>query len=106
MLRRERLVEDAPFYTDRLAMEYALVGAERGRLIIYYARLDYKFMVYDLWFNDLDAVRAEMRRRLDLLEAGAPVRDLPPCEPDWVIRLCEFGEACACREAVSLSGSQ
>ncbi len=98
MLLRERLVVDAPYYTDRLAMECALAGSEKGRLIVYYARLADKFMVYDIWFRDLDAVRAEMQRRLDLLEGGEPAAALPMCEPDWMSRVCDFGEACACRE--------
>jgi len=98
LLLRERLVVDAPYYTDRLAMECALAGVERGRLIVYYARLDDKFMVYDIWFKDLDGVRVEMQKRLALLIGGAPVKDLPRCEPDWMTRLCDFGDACACRE--------
>jgi hypothetical protein len=100
MYLRDRLHTDAPYYIDRLAFECAVMGSERGRLIIYYsAQPDDKFMVYDIWFRNLEAIGAEMRRRLALLESGAPTSELPPCEPDWMAKLCNFGERCACRGA-------
>ncbi len=98
MIPRDRLHADAPYYTDRLAFECAVTGSKKGRLIIYYSSLpDDKFMVYDFWLSDLDAVRTEMQRRLGLLESGAPVTQLPPCEPDWMASLCSYRERCACR---------
>jgi hypothetical protein len=100
MIPRDRLHADAPYYVDRLAFECAVAGQRKGRLIIYYsAQADDKFMVYDFWFRDLDSIRAEMGRRLRLLEAGAPAADLPRCEPDWMAKLCNLAERCGCREA-------
>ncbi|HLW60642.1 MAG TPA: hypothetical protein VKV57_12055 [bacterium] len=96
MIPRDRLAVDAPYYTDRLAFECAMAGSEKGRLIIYYSALEDKFMVYDFWFRDLEGIRAEMRRRLDLLQSGAQPNELPPCEPAWMSRLCNFGHKCAC----------
>jgi hypothetical protein len=99
MIPRERLAIDAPYYTDRLCFECAIAGSEKGRLIIYYSAIDDKFMVYDIWFRDLEGVRAGMRRRLDLLQSGAPASELPSCEPPWMSRLCNFGNKCACTGA-------
>jgi hypothetical protein len=99
MFPRDRLAVDAPYYTDRLGFECAMAGSEKGRLIIYYSALADKFMVYDFWFRDLEGIRTEMRRRLDLLQSGAPAHELPPCEPVWMSRLCNFGTKCACRLA-------
>ncbi len=100
LFHRERLVADAPHYIERLGFECALAGSERGRLILYYAALpDDKFMVYDIWFRDLGAIKAEMQRRLDLLEAGAPPSELPGCQPGWLSRFCDFAPACGCGDA-------
>lgn len=100
MIPRDRLSADAPYYVDRLAFECAIADRSRGRLILYYSSLpDDKFMVYDFWFRDLAAIRAEMQRRLSLLESRAPADQLPACEPEWMARLCDFGDRCACRTA-------
>ncbi|MGH2403509.1 MAG: hypothetical protein ACRDGN_03500 [bacterium] len=97
MYRRDRLIADAPHYVDRLAFECALAGSERGRLIAYYSSLpDDKFMVYDIWFRDLDAIKAEMQRRLDLLDAGAPPDELPACQPGWFAKFCPYAPGCGC----------
>jgi hypothetical protein len=98
MIPRDRLSTDAPYYVDRLAFECAIADRPRGRLIVYYSsQPDDKFMVYDFWFRDLPAIRAEMQRRLGLLESRAPADQLPACEPDWMAKLCDFGDRCACR---------
>ena len=100
MFVRDRLIADAPHYIERLGFECALAGSDRGRLILYYAALpDDKFMVYDIWFRDLDAIKKEMRRRLDLLEAGTALANLPSCQPGWMSRFCEFAPGCGCGEA-------
>ena len=105
MIARDRLAVDAPYYTDRLGFECAMAGSEKGRLIIYYSSLDDKFMVYDFWLRDLEEIRTEMRRRLDLLKSGAPASELPPCEPAWMIRVCKFANRCACA-TTSLKGGE
>jgi len=97
MYARERLASDAPYYVDRLGLECAIAGSEKGRLILYYSALDDKFMVYDVWFRDLGGILVEMQRRLGLLESGVPAGELPPCEPAWMSRLCKFAARCACR---------
>jgi hypothetical protein len=83
-------------YFDRLAFECALTGHERGRVVVYYKALEGdKFMVYDAIFKDLPAISAEADRRLALLEAGAPARELPPCPP-WMAKFCNFAPQCGC----------
>ncbi len=99
MILRDRLVVDAPYYTDRLGFECAISGSEKGRLIVYYSALEDKFMVYDIWVRDLEGILAEMRRRLDLLQSGAPPQELPACEPAWMSKVCNFATRCACSEA-------
>ncbi|MBI3976468.1 MAG: hypothetical protein HY334_08770 [Armatimonadetes bacterium] len=100
MVERKRLADEFPHYIDRLAFECAVADSPRGRLIVYYAVLrEDKFMVYDLWFKDLPAIRAEMQRRLDLLERGAPPHDLPACQPAWMEKYCQFASTgCRCAE--------
>lgn len=97
MIERGRLSEDVPHYLDRLGFECALVGSERGRLVIYYSAIpEDKFMVYDVWLKDLPAIRAEMERRVALLEGGAPPAEVPPCRPGWMARFCPFAPECGC----------
>lgn len=99
MVDRRRLAEDVPFYVDRLAFECALTENSRGRLVVYYSEVpDDKFMVYDFWFRDLPQIRAEMQRRLDLLESGAEPSDLPACQPTWMMNRCQFAPGCRCSE--------
>ncbi len=97
MVDRKRLAEVFPHYIDRLGFECVLAESERGRLIVYYPTIpDDKFMVYDIWFGDLATIRAEMERRLALLEGGAPPNQLPACQPAWIERLCPFAPGCGC----------
>lgn len=98
MIPRDRLIVDAPYYIDRLGFECAIAGSEKGRLIIYYSAMAEKFMVYDIWFRDLEGFLGEMRRRLDLLQSGAPAHELPACEPGWMSKICNFAAKCACAE--------
>lgn len=99
MVDRKRLAEVFPHYIDRLAFECAIVGSERGRLVVYYPVIpDDKFMVYDIWFRNLDAIRGEMERRLNLLESGAPPVDLPPCQPPWIEKFCSYAPECRCSQ--------
>ncbi len=96
MVERQSLAEAMPHYFDRLAFECALVGSERGRLILYYEAIpEVRWMVYDVWFRDVPAIRAEADRRLRLLETGAPAAQLPPC-PAWMSRFCRFAPGCGC----------
>jgi hypothetical protein len=100
MVDRRRLGEVFPHYVDRLGFECALVGSERGRLIVYYPAIpDDKFMAYDVWFRDLGAIRGEMERRLSLLMSGAPPGALPACQPPWVAKFCSFAPECGCSQS-------
>lgn len=98
MVERSQLVEEFPYYFDRIAFECALSGQNTGRVVIYYEAVkDDKFMVYDVYFRDLDAIKAEADRRLTLLEAGAAPDQLPPCEPSWMPNYCPHTTRCACK---------
>lgn len=98
MVDRDRLPQAMGHYFDRLAFECALSGHDRGRLILYYEVLGEKFMVYDVGFKDVAAVRAEADRRLGLLESGAAPSDLPPC-PAWMVKFCRYKDRCGCGDA-------
>src|SRR5437016_3582908 len=98
LVERSQLVEEFPYYFDRIAFECALSGQNTGRVVIYYEAVkDDKFMVYDVYFRDLDAIQAEADRRLTLLEAGAAPDQLPPCEPSWMPNYCPHAARCACK---------
>jgi hypothetical protein len=100
MVERSQLVEDFPYYFDRIAFECALSGQNTGRVVIYYEAVKHdKFMVYDVYFRDLDVIKAEGDRRLTLLEAGAAPDQLPPCEPSWMPNYCPHAARCACKVA-------
>ncbi len=96
MVERDRLPYLMTHYFDRMAFESALVGNDQSRLVVYYENLpDDKFMVYDVRFRDLSTIHAELDRRLNLLESGAPPQDLPPC-PAWMSKFCTFAPECGC----------
>ncbi len=93
-LRRAR-----PEHVDQLGMYCALLDAPRGRLV--YLRLGRERVeevaVYDLEFDALEPIRAEMGHRADdfrrALAEGRP-RALPRCP--WFGRGCEYQTAGAC----------
>ena len=96
MIDRSELATFFSHYFDRIAFECALAESRRGRVILYYEAIrGDKFMVYDVIFNDLEGIRAEARRRLDLLESGAPYTELPAC-PRWMAKYCSFAPGCEC----------
>lgn len=96
MIAREYLSERFPHYFERLAFECALVGTEKGRVIMYYENIpNDKFMVYDVSFRDLREIVAEADRRLGLLESGADPVALPAC-PAWMAPRCRFAPGCGC----------
>ncbi|MGH7570074.1 MAG: hypothetical protein ACREL9_14080 [Gemmatimonadales bacterium] len=98
MVDRARLVEEFPYYFDRIAFECALSGQQTGRVVIYYEAVkNDKFMVYDVFFRNLEEIKHEADRRLALLEAGAAPDQLPACEPAWMPNYCPLGPRCGCR---------
>ncbi len=93
---RDRLPAERAWYFDRLAFECALLGSDRGRLVLYYETMpDDKFMVYDVGLKDLSTILAEADRRLTLLETGADPHLLPACPP-WMSKMCNFKDRCGC----------
>lgn len=100
MVERSQLVEEFPYYFDRIAFECALSNQQTGRVVIYYEAVkDDKFMVYDVYFKNLEEIKAEADRRLALLETGASPDQLPACEPAWMPGYCPLGPRCGCRTA-------
>jgi hypothetical protein len=96
MIERSELARFFSHYFDRIAFECSLVGSKRGRVILYYEAIrGDKFMVYDVIFTDLEAIKDEAQRRLDLLEADAPPDELPAC-PTWMAKYCNFAPGCGC----------
>ena len=101
LVDRRRVPDVFGHYVDRLAIECALTGHELGRVVVYYQSMpDEKVMVYDVGFTRLKEIVVEAERRLALLEAGAPTRELPPC-PAWMSKFCSFAPACGCARAES-----
>lgn len=105
---RSRLVSLWPHYFERLALDCAFSGHERGRLVLYYTKVEEelaKFLVYDVSFKNLDAVRAEMERRAaalkQALESGDP-RELQAC-PAWMQKFCAYAPGCGCGGQTTLS---
>ncbi|GAI31589.1 unnamed protein product, partial [marine sediment metagenome] len=71
LVERERLPWTFPHYFLRLGFECALTDHPQGRLLLYYAKVpreDAKLMVYDVTFRNLNAVKAEVWQRIELLE--------------------------------------
>jgi len=100
MVDRSQLVEEFPYYFDRIAFECALSGQQTGRVVVYYEIVKGdKFMVYDVHFRNLEGIKAEADRRLTLLETGAAPDQLPACEPAWMPNYCPLGPRCGCRAA-------
>ncbi len=98
-IERKRLAVDRPWNVDTLAFQCALAGIGTGRLVLYYEALpDDKFMVYEMMFTDLPAIRAEVERRLSLLGSGAPPSELPAC-PAWMAKTCPYRDRCGCGDA-------
>jgi len=96
LVERERLPRAFPHYFLRLAFDCALTENAKGRLLLYYARVpreDAKLMVYDVNFRNLNAVRAEALRRLNLLEKATSPLELPRC-PSWMCSYCNHKPEC------------
>ncbi len=98
-IERKRLPAERPWNLDTLAFQCALSGIEKGRFVLYYEALpEDKFMVYEMTFADLAAIREEAERRLHLLDSGAPPAELPAC-PAWMAKLCPYRDRCGCGDA-------
>jgi len=96
LVERERLSRMFPHYFLRLGFDCALTENTKGRLLLYYVRVpkeDAKLMVYDVNFRNLNAVKAEALRRLELLEKATSPLQLPKC-PSWMCSYCDYRLEC------------
>jgi hypothetical protein len=96
LVERERLPRAFPHYFLRLAFDCALTENSKGRLLLYYVRVpkeDAKLMVYDVNFKNLNGVKAEALRRLELLEKATSPLQLPKC-PSWMCPYCDHKLEC------------
>jgi len=96
LVERERLPRAFPHYFLRLGFDCALTENTKGRLLLYYVKVpkeDAKLMVYDVNFRNLNAVKAEALRRLELLEKATSPLQLPKC-PSWMCSYCDYRLEC------------
>jgi hypothetical protein len=96
LVERERLPRTFPHYFLRLGFDCALTNHAQGRLLVYYVKVpkeDAKLMVYDVTFRNLDAIKAEALRRLELLEKARTALQLPKC-PSWMCPYCDYRLEC------------
>jgi hypothetical protein len=96
LVERERLPRAFPHYFLRLGFDCALTENTKGRLLLYYVRVpkeDAKLMVYDVNFRNLNALKAEALRRLELLEKATSPLQLPKC-PSWMCSYCDYRLEC------------
>jgi hypothetical protein len=96
LVEREHLPQMFPHYFLRLGFDCALTENTKGRLLLYYVRIlkeDAKLMVYDVTFKNLNAVKAEALRRLELLEKATSPLHLPKC-PSWMCPYCDYRLEC------------
>ena len=96
LVERERLPRTFSHYFLRLGFDCALTENTKGRLLLYYVKVpkeDAKLMVYDVNFRNLNAVKAEALRRLELLEKATSPLQLPKC-PSWMCSYCDYRLEC------------
>ncbi len=96
LVERERLSRTFSHYFLRLGFECALTENPKGRLLLYYVRVpkeDAKLMVYDVNFRNLNAIKDEALRRVELLEKATSPLQLPKC-PSWLCRYCDYKVEC------------
>jgi hypothetical protein len=96
LVERERLPRTFPHYFLRLGFDCALTENTKGRLLLYYVKVpkeDAKLMVYDVNFRNLNAIRDEALRRLELLEKATSPLQLPKC-PSWMCSYCDYRLEC------------
>jgi len=95
-LRRKR-----PGYIEQLGIYCSMVDIGVGKIVVYQreapSELSAPLAVYTLKFPNLKAVRGEMIRRRDLLQAAAASDDpsrLPKCP--WYGMQCDYSSVCDC----------
>ena len=96
LVERERLPRTFSHYFLRLGFECALTENAKGRLLLYYVKVpreDAKLMVYDINFRNLNTIKAEALRRVELLEKATSQLQLPKC-PSWMCPYCDYKVEC------------
>jgi hypothetical protein len=96
LVERERLPRTFSHYFLRLGFDCALTENTKGRLLLYYVKVpkeDAKLMVYDVTFRNLDTIRGEALRRIELLEKARGALQLPKC-PSWMCSYCDYRLEC------------
>jgi len=96
LVDRSQLAWTFPHYFLRLGFECALTEHPKGRVLLYYTKVpreDAKLMVYDVTFRNLNAVKAEALRRVELLEKATSPLQLPKC-PSWMCPNCDYKSEC------------
>lgn len=104
---RDELVKMFPDEIAQLGVSASLLGARRGRLVLYYERVEdekQKLLVYDVDFRDTKPFEDGAVGIAEAWAAAWKARDpslLPAC-PSWSVERCRLGERCACRTAERL----
>ncbi|MBC7218623.1 MAG: PD-(D/E)XK nuclease family protein [Hadesarchaea archaeon] len=104
LLTPERIAHDHQEWILQIKYYCAMTGSTRAQLWLFYLGLregDQRrtapaLQVFDVDPGDLEAIRAEMLGRKQLLEKAMATNNpslLPPC-PAWMCRDCEFGQIC------------
>ncbi len=96
LVDRSQLTWTFSHYFLRLGFECALTDHSQGRLLLYYTKIpreDAKLMVYDVSFGKLDVLKAEVLRRIQLLEEATSPLQLPKC-PSWMCSYCSYQSEC------------
>lgn len=104
----EDLLAQRPSYVDQLGMYCTMASNPRGAVVVY-RREEFgnepALRAFQLEFSDLDAIRAAMKERRDLLIDALEKSDpsaLPQCE--WLQRNCLYEGVCPCAGQMPSSG--
>jgi len=104
LLTPERVAGDHQEWILQIKYYCAMTGSTRAQLWLFYLglregdqrRTTPTLQVFDVDPGDLEAIRAEMLGRKQLLKKAVATNNpslLPPC-PAWMCRDCEFGHLC------------
>lgn len=96
------LLRQRPSYIEQLGMYCAMAGLSEGRVVVYQRGPSpdggLPLSVSRVRFSDIDGIKAEIRRRRDMLEQALAAEDpsaLPACH--WGNRGCDYSAVCDCK---------
>jgi hypothetical protein len=96
MVARKDLPSIFPHYFDKLAFICALTNSPKSRLILYYQKIyNNKFMIYDVIFQNGNAILQELDQRINNLINNIDHTILPKC-PESLFKYCQYSEVCEC----------